>query len=97
MEISITTLSEFGKDKIRATKEQELRTDHGSSILVLFEIGNYFVMYGESARAAAEVLNTETHERNREEIFEIPTRLDYMYFPKLVKRGYKMVIIQNYL
>ena len=95
MEIAITTLTEFGKDKIRATKEQEMRVKHVSSTLVLFEIGNYYVMYGESARAAAEVLNTETHERNREDIFEIPTRLDYMYFPKLVKRGYKMVIIDN--
>lgn len=97
MEIAITTLTEFGKDKIRATKEKEMKAEYGPSTLVLFVVGNYYVMYGESARAAAKVLNTETHERNREEILEIPIILNDMDFPKFVKRGYKMVIIKNNL
>ena len=82
---------------MRAREEQSVnyRTTHGNSTLVLFHIGAWFLAYGKNARDITEVTNLTLEHRNGRDFTEFPERKSDMYFPRLVRNGYKIAIFET--
>ena len=82
---------------MRAREEQSVnyRMKHGSSTIVLFHIGAWYLAYGQNARDITEVTNLTLEHRNGRDFSEFPERNSDIYFPRLVRCGYKIAIFET--
>lgn len=92
MEISIQDIAHHANEMMRAKKIEEVRKNRGENTIVLFEVGDFMVTYGESAVDMARTLGlTLTYSGNITES-AYPSKANDTYFPKLVREGYKLCI-----
>lgn len=92
MEISIQDIAQHANVMIRANKAEEVRKNHGENTIVLFEVGDFYETYGEGALQMAQATGvTLRHSGNIKEA-AFPIKAAYIYFPKLVRKGFKICI-----
>jgi len=78
---------------LRAQKSIILRAKNGAKTIVLFNDGNKYSAYGASALLLNTFVNVEVIVENNIHIASVKQDLEFMLFPRLVKAGFKIVII----
>lgn len=82
---------------MRAREEQSenYRIKHGSSTLVLFHIGTWYLAYGQNAIDLSKVTNLTLQHRNGRDFVEFAERQSDIYFPRCVSEGFKIAIFET--
>lgn len=82
---------------MRAREEQSAnyRQKYGSSTIVLFHIGAWYLAYGQNAIDLTEVTNMTLQHRNGRDFAEFPERSGDIYFPRCVREGFKIAIFET--
>lgn len=95
MEISIQDICAYATCKVRLAKSQDIRLKHGENCIVLFDIGDYYEAYGDSANDLGDVLYQHVEDDRGTAKFLLLKNKDYVYLPKLIKAGYKVCITEE--
>lgn len=95
MEISIQTIVQHAQRLSRCAAADDVRSEQGNNVIVLWSLGSMLVAYGDSARDLCTVLrlNMEVHVGIPECSF--PAQVADTYFPRLIVKGYKICIDPN--
>lgn len=88
----IITISETAN---RLSKVQQFITTHGKSTIVLFLSKNTYTALDVNARTLHELIGTPTEKVGDVEITSFPAACDWVYFPKVVREGYKIAVIED--
>lgn len=79
----------------RAAKSSEMREKYGKNTIVLFDRGDRLVAYNESAEALANATGLTAESISGIITAEYPKEKDYVFFPRCVREGYKIAIIEE--
>lgn len=91
----LQTQSELGAMMVKEAQDREERVKHGASTIVLHEVGEYYQAYGESAADLGRYAGVGLMQRASIIYAEFPQRWEAMIFPKMVKKGYKLMIVEH--
>ena len=79
--------------KAMVTKANELRKQYKDNTIILFQHEEHYRAFEDSARAVSKALNIETTKVSGITYVTLEREKDYSYFPKLVKQGFRIMII----
>lgn len=95
METSIQDIVQQANYQVRAAKADDIRQKNGQNTIVLFELGNYYEGYNESAEALHDILQFPITSMGKISITYFKKTCDYWVFPRLIREGYKICIYQK--
>lgn len=95
MEISIQTIAQHANRMVRAERANDFRAKYGDNTIVLFKVGDFYTTYGEGARQMAQAIGVTLRILSDIEEAAFPIKAEATYFPRLVREGYKLCIIEN--
>lgn len=81
--------------KLQATKADDIRTKNGKNTIVLFEVGNNYEAYNESADALHDICKTPLTTEGSITSTEFKTENADVIFPKMIRKGYKFCIFEK--
>lgn len=95
MEITLQTICQFATGKVRMAKDAEYREKYGENTIVLFESETTYTCYDISASKVSK--STGIYLNNIDGIISghFPKRCEDTYFPKLIRDGYKIAILNG--
>lgn len=93
MTISIQDIAQHANKMVRAQRTEEFIKEHGNCTIVLFRTGNYLVAYEACAIVLGEILKRYPSIENGITTIEFSTRDRDIIFPRVIKRGYKIAIL----
>lgn len=77
------------------SKSEEIRKTHGTQTIVLFEQGDYYNSYGQSAKDMASILGLSLYTLEGIDYAGILSKTSDVYFPKLIRKGHKICIFEK--
>ena len=80
----------------RIIKGEEIIIKNGKSTLNLFKVDDHFETYGSNAVTISEITGVRLEERYKIYMIEFPTTSADIYFPKIVRKGYKLCVHENF-
>lgn len=92
LEMNIQDIVQTANLKIRAAKAAEAREKYGNNTIVLFEVGDYYEAYEESAEALHEICKQILFFNNPISSTEFRKECSDWIFPKMIKADYKICI-----
>lgn len=95
MEISIQDICQFATQKTKEAKSEEYREKYGQSTIVLFRVGDFWEAYGECAADLARATGVTLSIQNGMKLAAFPKRSEDVYFPKLVREGFKVALVDE--
>lgn len=94
-EINIQTIAQYANIMVRAEKANDFRTKYGENTIVLFEVGNTYEAYNESAEALHDICKLALIYFGNIATADFKKESDFWVFPKMVREGYKLCIIDK--
>lgn len=95
MVVTFQDLSQLATKKVRIAKAKRIRASRSSNTVVMFETGDYWVAYEESAEVLSKECGLpETTEHGITEC-KFMSKDECRYTPRLVYRGYKICVLDN--
>ena len=79
----------------RIIKAEEIIIKHGKSTLNLFKVDDHFETYGSNAVTISEITGVRLDEIFNVNRVEFPIKSADIYFPKIVRKGYKLCVHEN--
>lgn len=95
IKIDIQTIVQHANLMIRAQRADDIRKKNGSNTIVLFVIGNYYEAYNESAEQLHTICKFPIIHYGNIPTLDFKKDCDAWVFPKMVREGFKLCIIEN--
>lgn len=95
MEISIQDICQFATQKTKEAKSEEYREKYGQNTIVLFRVGDFWEAYGECAADLARATGVTITIQNGIRTAAYPKRIEDNYLPRIVREGFKVVLIDE--
>lgn len=95
IKIDIQTINHQANLMIRAQKSEDIRTKSGSNTIVLFAVGNTYEAYNESAEQLHTICKFPIIHYGNIPTLDFKKNCDAWVFPKMVREGFKLCIIEN--
>ena len=95
LEMNIQDIVQTANMKIRAAKAAEAREKYGNNTIVLFEVGDYYEAYNESAETLHEICKQILYFNGNISSTEFRKECTDWIFPKMIKNDYKLVIFDK--
>ena len=95
MTISIQDIAQHATKMVRAQRTENFIRKHGNNTIVLFITGNYLIAYEACAIVLGEILKRHPLKENGITTIEFNTRETDIIFPRVIKRGYKIAILER--
>ena len=95
MEISIQKICQFATERVRAAKSEELRAKYGDNTIILHELSYYYQAFDDDAKKLEELTNCKAYQFAGLTIAEFTKKNADIIFPRLVRNGYKLAIIED--
>lgn len=81
--------------KIRAAKAAELREKYGNNTIVLFAVGDSYEAYNDSAEALHDICKQPLFFMGNISSTDFRKKCADWIYPKMIKEGYKICILEN--
>lgn len=95
MEVTLTPQEPARQVVARIRRADEIVKRHGKSTLNLFKVDNRFETYGSNAVTISEITGVRLEKRFNINRVEFPIKSADIYFPKIVRKGYKLCVHEN--
>lgn len=96
MEISIQTICQFATERVRAAKSEEFRAKYGDNTIILHELSYSYQAFDDDAKKLEEHTNCKAYQFAGLTIAEFTKKNAVAIFPRLVRLGYKIAILNDY-
>lgn len=93
MEITLQTICQYATNKVRAAKSAEMREKYGNNTIVLFESETHYMAYDASAEDLSRATGIYLNNIDGMITGWFPKKADTTYFPKCIREGYKIAIL----
>lgn len=94
MTIDLRTIKPSDIMKVRAEQSADYRKKYGNSTIVLFHQGGCYLGYGQNADDLSKATGLTVQFRNGRQFAEFPEKSSDIYFPRCVREGFKIAIIE---
>lgn len=94
MEIKLQTNARNTTWSTKSKITAEYRQKYGTNTIVLFKRGDWYVAYNECADAVVESTGITLEKRAGIRYAEFPAKASDIYFPRCLRKGYKICIIE---
>lgn len=95
MEVRLTPQEPARHIVKRIIKAEEIIIKNGKSTLNLFKVDDHFETYGSNAVTISEITGVRLEERFKIAMIAFPLKSADIYFPKIVRKGYKLCVHEN--
>lgn len=95
MEISIQDIVQHAGLQVRAVTSSDIIAKHGNNTIVLFQIGNQYEAYNESAEQLHTICEFPIIHHGNITTLEFNQDCDFWVFPKMIREGYKICVMEK--
>lgn len=93
MEISIQDICQNATLKVRAAKSAEMREKYGNNTIVLFQSETQYMAYDASAEDLSKATGIYLNKIDGITSGWFPKKSDAIYFPRCIREGFKIAIL----
>ena len=95
MTIDITTITQHANNMVRAQETENYMKKYGNGTIVIYQIGDYYKAYGESADRLTEIMKELPLIENGISTYEFKKSYQDILFPRIISKGYKIAVLES--